>query len=96
MNHHPLICSSEGNLASVPPARASHDFNGLALQEECPATGAESYEAKLRATALTAQIRHSDGYTYAAKGLQFTRCVTTTLLRCSDSTLAQNEKVRSA
>ena len=71
----------------------SHDCDGLALQEECTATCAESCEAKLSATASTTQICHFDGYTYADTGLQFSSCVTTTLLQCSDSTIAQNEKL---
>ena len=81
---------TECSLASVPPASASHDCNGLALQEEGTATFAESYEVKSSATALTTQICNFDGYTDT--GLLFTSCVTTTLLRCSDSTIAQNEK----
>ena len=75
--------------ASVPPASASHDCDGVALQEECTDTCTESYEAKSSATTLTTQICHVDGWTYADTGLQFTSCVTTTLLQCSDSTIAQ-------
>ena len=45
------------------------------------------------ATASTTQICHFDGYTHADTGLQFPSCVTTTLLQCSDSTIAQNEKL---
>ena len=82
--------SSECSLASVPPACGSHDCNGLVLQEEGTATFAECYEVKSSATALTTQICNFDGYT--ATGLLFSSCVTTTLLRCSDSTIAQNEK----
>ena len=55
-----LTCSSECSLASVPPASASHDCNGLTLQEEGTATCAESYEAKSSATALPTQICHFD------------------------------------
>ena len=62
------------------------------MQEELAATCAESYEAKSSATALTAQVCHFDGYTYADTGFQFTSCVTTTLSQCSDSTIAQTEK----
>ena len=58
------------------PLRGSSETS----QEECLAPCTESYKAKWRGTALT------------AKGLQFPRCVTTTLLRCSDSTLTQDEK----
>ena len=90
---HPLVGSTEGNLASVPPASASHDCDGLSLQEECTATCAESCKAKLRATALTAQISHLDGCTYTDTGLQFPIGVTTTMLQCSDITIAQNEKL---
>ena len=88
----PLTCSSECSLASVPPASASHDCDGLALQEECTAICAESFEAKSSATALTAQICHFGGYTYADTGLQFSSCVTTTLSQRSDSSTAQTEK----
>ena len=70
INNPPLMCSSECSLASVPPASANHDCDGLALQEECTATGAESYDAKSSAIASTAQICHFDGYTYADTGLQ--------------------------
>ena len=91
INNPPLACSSECSLASVPPAGASHDCGGLALQEELTATCAESYEAKSIATALTAQVCHFAGYTYADTGFQFPSCVTTTL-SCSDSTIAQTEK----
>ena len=52
----------------------------------------ENHGAKSSATALTAQICHFDGYTYAVTGLLFTSCVTTTLWQCSDSTVAQTEK----
>ena len=58
INSPPLSCSSECSLASVPPASVSHDCDGFALQEECTANCAESYEAKSNATALTAQICH--------------------------------------
>ena len=54
----PFTCSSECSLASVPPASASHDCNGLTLQEEDIAICAESYEAKSSAKALTTQICH--------------------------------------
>ena len=77
-------------LSFVPPPSASHDCDGLTLQEECTATCAESYEAKLRATSLAIQTCHFDGYTYADTSLQFPSCVTTTLLQCSD--IAQTEK----
>ena len=80
MNNHPLMCSSQGGFASVPPARASHDCHSLALQEEFSVIGAQSYEGKLRATVLAIQIRHFDGHTYAAKCLQFPNCVTTTFV----------------
>ena len=90
INNSPFTCSSECSLASVPPASASHDCNGLALQEEGTATCAESYEVKSSATALTTQKCNFDGNTDT--GLLFPSCVTTTLLRCSDSTIAQNEK----
>ena len=91
-NNPPLTCAPECRLASVPPGSASHDCDGLALQEGCTATCAESYEAKSSATALTTQICHFDGYTFADSGLPFSSCVTTTLLQCSDSTIAQTEK----
>ena len=91
INNLPLTCSSECSLASVPPASASHDCDGLVLQEECPATSAESSEAKSSETALTTQIYHFDGHSCADTGLQ-SPCVTTNLLQCSDSTIAQNEK----
>ena len=48
------------------------------MQEEGTATCAERYEAKSSATALTVQICHFDGYTYADTGLPFFSCVTTT------------------
>ena len=83
INNPPLTCSSECSLASVPPASASHDCDGLALQEDCTANCAESYEAKSSATAVTAQICHFDGYTCADTDLQFPSCVTTTLSQCS-------------
>ena len=51
-----------------------------------------NYETKSSATALTAQICHFDGYTFADTGLQFPSCVTTTLLQCSDSPIAETEK----
>ena len=51
-----------------------------------------SYEAKLRATVLTVQIRYFDGHARAAKALQFPSWITTTLLQCSDGTLVQNGK----
>ena len=92
INDPPLTCSSECSLASVPPASASHDCYGLALQGECTATCAESYEAKTSATALTAEICHFDGCTNADTGLQFSSCVPTTLSQCSDSFIAQTEK----
>ena len=60
-----FTCSSEGSPASVPPAPASHDCDGFTLQEGRTATCAESYGAKSSATALTAQMCHFDGYTYA-------------------------------
>ena len=88
INNSPLTCSSECSLAFVPPASASHDGDGLT----CTATCAESYEAKSRATALTIQICHFDGYTYADTGLQFTSCVTTALSQCSDSPVAHTAK----
>ena len=84
-----FTCSSECSLASVPPASASHDCNGLTLQEEGTATCAESYEAKSSATALPTQICHFDGCTYADTGLPFPSCVTTTLLQRSDSTVTE-------
>ena len=86
-NNSPFTCSSECSLASVPAASASHDCNGLTLQEEGTATCAENYEAKSSATALTARICHFDGHTYADTGLPFPSCVTTTLLQRSDSTV---------
>ena len=88
----PLTCSSECSLASVSTVTASHDCDGLTLHDECTATCAQSYGTKLGATSLTTPICHFDGYTYADMGLQFTSCVTTTLLPCSDSTVAQAEK----
>ena len=36
---------------------------------------------------------HPDGYTSADTWWQFTICVATTVLQCSDSTIAQNEKL---
>ena len=45
INNLPLMCSSECSLAPVPPASASHDCDGLALQEECTANCAGSFEA---------------------------------------------------
>ena len=87
-----LTCSSECSLASVTPATASHDCDGLPLQEERTATSAEGHGTKLGATTLTTQMCHFDGYTYADTGSQFSSCVTTALLQCSDSTIAQTEK----
>ena len=92
INNSPRACSSECSLAFVPPASASHDCDGLTLQEERTATCAERYEAKSSATALTTQICHFDGYTNADTALQFSSCVTTTLLQCSDNPIAQTEK----
>ena len=92
MNNPLVLCSSEGSLASVSSASARHDCNSLALHDGCPATCAESYEAKWRSTALTTQIHHFDGKPNGAEGLQFPSCVTMTLLQCSDSTIAQNDK----
>ena len=59
--------------SAVLPPSPSNDCDGLPLQEECTATCAESYEAKSSATALTTQICHFDGYTFADTGLQFQR-----------------------
>ena len=42
INNPLLTCSPECRLASVPPATASHDCDGLALQEECTASCAET------------------------------------------------------
>ena len=86
----PLTCSSEDSPASVPPASASHDCDDLVLQGECATLCAECYEAKSSATALTTQICHFNGYTYADAGCQFSICVTATLWQCSDSTVAQD------
>ena len=47
INNPPLTCSSECSLAFIPPGSASHDCDGLASQEECTATCAESYEPSL-------------------------------------------------
>ena len=91
-----LTGSSECSLASVPQASASHDCDGLTLQEDCTAISAENYEPKSSATALTTQICHFDGYTYDNTGLQFHSCVTTTLLQCSDSSHLPDRKVRRA
>ena len=92
INKSALTCSSECTLASVPPASVSHDCDGLPLQEERTSTCEESYGTKLSATALTAQMCHFDGYTYGDTGLPFPSYVTTTLLQCFDSTVAQAEK----
>ena len=58
INGSPLTCSSVFSLASVPPASASHDCDGLTLQEEGTASCAERYEAESSATALTTQTCH--------------------------------------
>ena len=75
-----------------PASKCKSRLRRLTLQEECIATCAESYEAKSSATALTSQMCHFDGHTYADSGLQFSCCVTTTLSQCSDSPIAQTEK----
>ena len=87
--HNSLTRLSEFSLAVVLLASTGLDGDGHAFQEECSATCEESYKAKSSATALTSQICHVDGYTYADAGLQFPSCVTTTLSQCSDSTIAQ-------
>ena len=49
---YPCVWNDECSLASVPPASASHDYDGLALQEECTANRAESDEANSSAIAF--------------------------------------------
>ena len=71
---------SDGSLASVPLARASHDCDGFTLQEEFPATCTKANEAKSKVTASTAQICHFDGCTCADTGWQFPICVTTNVM----------------
>ena len=87
--NHPLMYSSEGSLASVPPASASHDCDGLTLQEEALPLAQRANEAKSSATALTTsdmplRRRHPRRHGFAV--------LPTTLLQCSDSTIAQTEK----
>ena len=53
----------------------------------------QGYEAKSRVMASTTRTCHLDGYTCADTGWQFPICVTTTVLPCSISTLAQNRKL---
>ena len=86
------MCSSECSLASVPPASASHDCDGLAFAGRMHCQLRRELRGQSSVTALTAQICHFDGYTYADTALQLTSCVTTTLPQCSDSPIAQTEK----
>ena len=91
INNSPFTCSSECSLASVPPVQVTIATVSLCRKKALAWVGSsESYEVKSSATALTTQICNFDGYT--ATGLLFSSCVTTTLLRCSDSTIAPNEK----
>ena len=83
---------SECSLASVPPASTSHDGDDLAFQEEGTTTCTEDYKAKSRVIASTTRTGHLDGCTSADVGWQFPVCVTTTVLLCFASTLAQNER----
>ena len=71
INNPPFACSSECSLAFFPPASASHDGDGFTLQEEYTATCAERHWAKLSATALTTQMCHFDGYTFADTANRF-------------------------
>ena len=91
--HNPLT-PSKGSFASVPPASTSHDGDRLTFQEEGTATCTEGYEAKSRVIASTTRTCHLDGYTSADAGWQFTICVTTTVLPCFASTLAQKKAGR--
>ena len=91
--HNPLTQPSECSLASVPPASASHDCDGLALQEEGTTTCAEDCEAKSRVIASTTRTGHLDGNTSADVGWQFRVWVTTTVLLCFASTLAQKKRL---
>ena len=91
--HNPFTHSSECSLASVPPASASHDCDGLALQEEGTTTCADDCEAKLRVIASTTRTGHLDGYTSADVGWQFSVWVTTTVLLFFPSTPAQNKRL---
>ena len=68
MNNHLFMSSSEGSPAFGPPASASHDFNDLELQGQVEGSSTDHSDTPF------------DGYTYAAMGLQFLWCVTTTLL----------------
>ena len=79
-----------------PPASTSHDGECRDFQEEGTATCTEGYEAKSRVIAPTTLTRHLDLYTSADTGWQFPNCVTTTVLLCSDSTIARNEKLDAA
>ena len=76
MNNHPLMGSSEGRIASGPPAGASHDCDGFTSQEGRPPPLPRERQGQVEGTT---QMRHFDGYPYAAKGLQFPRCVTEAL-----------------
>ena len=65
----------EGACWSVPPVSAGHDCDGLHFAGRMPChLRRESYEAKSSATALTTQICHFDGNTYADTGVQFFSC----------------------
>ena len=77
----------------LPPTSMSYEGDGLVFQEEGTATCTEDYEPKSRVTASTTRTCHLDGYTSANTGWQFTICVTTTVLPCFDSTLAQNTRL---
>ena len=94
--HNPLTRLSECSLAFVPLAGTSQEGDGLAFQEEGTATCTDGYETKSSEIAPTTRTRHLDGYTSVDGGWQFPKWVTTTVLQCSDSTIAQNEKARRA
>ena len=76
MNNYPLMVSSK-----VSTSKCKSRLRRSASQEGCPPLCPESDKTKFGATALITQMHHFDGYTYSAKGWQFLRCVTTTLLR---------------
>ena len=92
--HNPLARPSECSLASVLLASTSHDGDGLAFQEEGTAT---CTEGGLRGQVEDNSIDHSDmplrRLHLCRYGWQFSICVTTTVLLCSTSTLAQNKNI---
>ena len=76
-----------------PPASLSYEGDGLTSREEGTATCTEDYEAKSRVIASTTRTYRLDGCTSANTGWPFSIGVTTTVLPCFASTLAQNGRL---